>query len=76
MPMEVRIDQSWKGVLGDEFSKGYFFRLTEFVKNEYKAGAVYPPPRNIFKDVSIFSTLRNRRLINRKPVASDIQMGK
>jgi uracil-DNA glycosylase len=35
--------------LQDEFSKDYFTALTGFVKNEYKSGVVYPPPKNIFR---------------------------
>jgi len=47
--MEVKIEQSWKEALGDEFSKEYFVKLTEFVKAEYKTSRVYPAPKNIFK---------------------------
>lgn len=46
--MEVRIDNTWKPVLSNEFDKDYFLKLTEFVKNEYKAGTVYPPGSLIF----------------------------
>lgn len=47
--MEVKIEESWKKVLGQEFGREYFKKLTEFVKNEYKSGVVYPPPRFIFR---------------------------
>jgi uracil-DNA glycosylase len=46
--MEVRIDNTWKPVLSNEFEKDYFLKLAEFVKNEYKAGTVYPPGSLIF----------------------------
>lgn len=46
--MEVRIDNSWKRVLQTEFGKSYFAELVGFVRNEYKAGTVYPPARLIF----------------------------
>ena len=46
--MEVRIDNSWKRVLQTEFDKPYFAELVGFVRNEYKAGTVYPPARLIF----------------------------
>jgi uracil-DNA glycosylase len=46
--MEVRIDDSWKSKLDEEFNKDYFIRLAEFVKSEYKAGIVYPPGGLIF----------------------------
>src|SRR3989344_5236629 len=47
--MEVKIESSWKKVLESEFSKEYFAALAAFVKDEYKKGAVYPPPKNIFR---------------------------
>ena len=47
--MEVRIEQSWKEVLAEEFNKEYFARLTQFVKEEYNSGTpIYPPARLIF----------------------------
>ena len=47
--MDVKIEQSWKDVLGDEFEKDYFIKLTEFVRGEYLSGkTVYPEPKNIF----------------------------
>ncbi len=47
--MDVRIEQSWKEVLAEEFSKDYFARLTTFVKEEYGgATPIYPPARLIF----------------------------
>ncbi|MBQ5895534.1 MAG: uracil-DNA glycosylase [Bacteroidaceae bacterium] len=47
--MDVRIEQSWKEVLADEFNKEYFVRLTQFVKEEYNSGTpIYPPARLIF----------------------------
>ena len=47
--MEVKIEPIWKAVLTDEFGKEYFAALTSFVKDEYKKGAVYPAPKNIFR---------------------------
>jgi len=47
--MEVKIENSWKEVLADEFSRDYFEKLTTFVKDEYKAGVIYPAPKNIFR---------------------------
>ena len=47
--MDVKIEPSWKEALKDEFEKPYFKELTEFVKDEYKSGAVYPPPKFIFR---------------------------
>ncbi|HEV7449409.1 MAG TPA: uracil-DNA glycosylase [Candidatus Paceibacterota bacterium] len=47
--MDVKIEPSWKEALKEEFGKEYFVKLTEFVKNEYKSGTVYPPPKFIFR---------------------------
>ena len=46
--MDVKIEESWKEVLGTEFEKPYFAQLTEFVRNEYSAGTIYPPAKLIF----------------------------
>lgn len=46
--MDVKIEQSWKVQLSDEFSKQYFLQLTEFVKQEYKSNTIFPPPAQIF----------------------------
>ncbi len=46
--MEVKIAESWKNRLEAEFSKPYFVKLTEFVKEEYKNHTIYPPGRLIF----------------------------
>ncbi len=46
--MNVRIEDSWKEVLSDEFDKPYFMRLVDFVKHEYATGVVYPPGNKIF----------------------------
>lgn len=58
--MEVKIEPSWKDALQAEFGKEYFAALTAFVKNEYKAGAVYPAPKNIFRafDLTPFNDVR------------------
>ena len=47
--MEVRIEESWKKVLSDQFDEPYFKDLTSFVKSEYLSGGVYPPPKYIFR---------------------------
>lgn len=47
--MEVKIEESWKKQLAGEFADGYFETLAGFVKDEYRRGVVYPPPRFIFE---------------------------
>ncbi len=46
--MEVKIDPGWRARLQSEFEKDYFIRLTDFVKDEYRKGTVYPPGGLIF----------------------------
>ncbi len=47
--MNVKIEQSWKDALADEFDKEYFIKLTDFVRAQYLSGrAVFPAPQNIF----------------------------
>lgn len=46
--MDVKIEQSWKDCLAEEFDKPYFNQLTDFVRNEYGKGSVYPPGALIF----------------------------
>ena len=46
--MDVRIEESWKQHLDEEFDKGYFKNLVEFVKEEYQTQRVYPPGSLIF----------------------------
>lgn len=47
--MEVRIEESWKRVLADEFASDYFSSLAAFVKDAYRKGVVYPPAKHIFE---------------------------
>lgn len=47
--MDVRIDSSWRRKLEEEFAKPYFAELAAYVRNEYVNGAVYPPPRDVFR---------------------------
>ena len=47
--MNVKIEESWKQVLADEFSSLYFKNLAAFVKEAYSKGIVYPPGKYIFE---------------------------
>jgi uracil-DNA glycosylase len=47
--MDVKIEESWKGILADEFASIYFKRLAAFVKDAYAKGVVYPPGKYIFE---------------------------
>ena len=46
--MDVKIEESWKKHLGNEFEKQYFVDLTNFVKSEYTQFQCFPPGKYIF----------------------------
>ena len=46
--MDVKIEESWKKQLQEEFDQPYFNQLTEFVKSEYATQTVYPPAKLTF----------------------------
>ena len=46
---EIKLHDSWKKALSQEFEKPYFKDLSQFIKNEILAGkTIYPHPKNIF----------------------------
>ena len=48
--MDVKIEDSWKEALRDEFEKPYFERLVRYLHEEKAAGkTIYPPGKQIFK---------------------------
>ena len=46
--VDVKIEESWKRVLGPEFEKKYFADLTDFVRTAYMTGKCFPPAKLIF----------------------------
>lgn len=47
--MNIKIQESWKTALADEFDKDYFIKLTDFVRAQYLSGhQIFPEPKNIF----------------------------
>jgi len=61
--MNVKIEESWKEVLKDEFEKEYFKKLTDFVRGEYLSGkTIYPEPKNIFNAFNL-TPLQNVRVV-------------
>ncbi len=46
--MDVRIENSWKEQLREEFEKNYFIHLTDFVRQEYRTKTIFPPANLIF----------------------------
>ena len=57
--MEVKIEESWKNELKDEFEKDYFKNLVSFIKSEYAIPGVkvFPKGKDIFAafDASSFN---------------------
>jgi len=46
--IDPQIEPSWKNVLSEEFDKEYFIQLKEFLAEEKKQFAIYPPGNLIF----------------------------
>lgn len=42
------LDKSWEKVLNEEFSKGYFLELQNFLVNEEEHYTLFPPSHNLF----------------------------
>ena len=51
--MDVKIEDSWKVRLKEEFEKEYFNKLTEFVREEYRLSTIYPPASLIFNSFNL-----------------------
>lgn len=50
-----KIRKSWYDLLKDEFEKGYYKRLTEFLTDEYQNHTIYPSPENVFNALNCVS---------------------
>ena len=61
--MNVRIEQSWKQQLQEEFDKPYFEKLVTFVKDEYKRAHVLPLGHQIFHIFNSIKTWENQFLL-------------
>lgn len=57
---EVKIEKSWKKILGTELREKYFADLANFVKTEIKNTKVFPHPKNIFRafELTPFDSVR------------------
>jgi uracil-DNA glycosylase len=58
--MDVKIEDTWKIILKEEFNKEYFIKLTEFIRAEYGKNTIYPPASLIFNAFNLcpFETTR------------------
>lgn len=46
--MDIKIEESWKKVLKDEFTRDYFLQIATFIKTEKAAGKMIYPPGTLF----------------------------
>ena len=60
--MQVKIADSWKNILQNEFEKPYFKDLTSFVNNEYENYQCYPKEKDIFAAFD-FCTFDNLKVV-------------
>ena len=60
--MQVKIADSWKNILQNEFEKPYFKDLTSFVNNEYENDQCYPKEKDIFAAFD-FCTFDNLKVV-------------
>ena len=60
--MDVKIEESWKALLQEEFDKPYFAELIAFVKNEYAQTRIFPPGKLIFNAFT-HSTVDNTKVV-------------
>lgn len=50
---DVRLDATWKKALSEEFTKPYWEKLTQNVREAYKNATVYPPAKDIFRALDL-----------------------
>ena len=48
MNSRVKIEDSWKKLLNNEFEKRYFQEIAQFVRKEYRQKTIYPKGKDIF----------------------------
>jgi len=53
--MKVKIAESWKEVLQNEFEKPYFKQLTNFIAEEYERNTCFPKEEQIFEAFNLCS---------------------
>ena len=57
---DVKIEESWKDLLKEEFEKPYFSELIQFVKEEYKHNRIFPR-ENLFLTLLTIVPLKTRK---------------
>jgi len=61
--MDVKIEESWREKLNNEFNSDYFIRLAEFIKGEYISSTIYPPGGLIFNAFNLCSFQKVKAVI-------------
>lgn len=46
-------DEKWKQVLQEEFTKDYYIKLNDFLRNEYKTKRIFPKSQNVFNALNL-----------------------
>ena len=58
----VHIGNHWDEALSEEFSKEYYLKLREFLKQEYFSRRIYPPMTDIFNALK-YTSLQDTRVV-------------
>lgn len=58
----VHIGNDWDEALSEEFSKEYYLKLREFLKQEYFSRRIYPPMTDIFNALK-YTSLQDTRVV-------------
>lgn len=53
--MQSLKSESWKTILGQEFKKPYYQKLSQFVQEQYQNKTVFPLPQDIFQALELTS---------------------
>jgi uracil-DNA glycosylase len=60
---DVKIEQSWKKLLEEEFEKAYFQELIIKVKQEYATNKIFPDPQHIFRAFELCPVAQTKVII-------------
>ena len=60
---DVKLHQSWKEPLKEEFAKDYWIKLTDILRHQYLETKVYPPPKQIFRALDLVPLKRVKVVI-------------
>ncbi|MGI8584114.1 MAG: uracil-DNA glycosylase [Chitinophagaceae bacterium] len=61
--MEVKIEESWKKILKDEFTKDYFLQIVTFIKTEKSAGKIIYPPGSLMFNAFYKTAFHNVKIV-------------